>query len=114
MGPGSDERLLTPASCMACHMDGMNRTVDDMDKFMTDNPGKFDAATTARMKQLYAGNKGVHDIIERDREIYAKAMTQVRDAMIVGIDDKSVYFEPIEYMFESAQAIFNYMPTASN
>jgi hypothetical protein len=111
---GSPERLLTPASCMACHMDGMNRTGDDMEHFMNANPNKFDAATTARVKQLYAGNAKVRENVERDREIYTKAMTQIRDVMIVGIDDKSLYFEPIEYLYECAQAIFNYMPTASN
>lgn len=111
---GSPERLLTPASCMACHMDGMNRTVDDMEHYTNANPGKFDAATMARVKQLYAGNAGVRAAVEKDREIYGKAMTQVRDAMIVGIDDKSLYFEPVEYLYECAQAIFNYVPTASN
>lgn len=111
---GSPERLLTPASCMACHMDGMNRTVDDMEHFMNANPGAFDAATVARVKQLYPGNAVVRANVERDKEIYGKAMVQIRDAMIVGIDDKSLYFEPIEYLYEAAQAIFNYVPTASN
>jgi hypothetical protein len=111
---GSPERLLTPASCMACHMDGMNRTNDDMEPYIAANPGKFDAPTLARLKQLYPGNEVVRANIERDKEIYTKAMTQVREAMIVGIDDKSLYFEPIEYLYESAQVIFNYVPTASN
>jgi hypothetical protein len=111
---GSPERLLTPASCMACHMDGMNRTNDDMQPFIKENPSKFDAATLARVNQLYPGVEGVRKNVEADREIYTKAMLQIREAMIVGIDDKSLYYEPIAYLFESAQLIFNYMPTASN
>jgi hypothetical protein len=114
IGPGADLRLLTPASCMSCHMDGMNRTVDDMDTYINANPTKFDAATVARVRQLYFGNDGVKKQIEIDRDHYMKALQQILDNMIVGTTDKTVYFEPIEYLFESAQTIFDYQPSASN
>ena len=113
-GPGSDLRLLTPASCMSCHMDGMNRAVDDMDTYLNANPTKFDAATVARVRQLYFGMDGVRKQVEIDRDHYMKALRQILDPMIVGMTDKTVYFEPIMYLFESAQTIFNYQPSASN
>ena len=114
IGPNSELRLLTPASCMSCHMDGMNRATDDMDTYLQANPTKFDANTVARIRQLYMGNEGVRKIIEEDRAIYSKAMNAITDEMIVGMADKTVYYEPIQYLFESAQIIFNYTPTASN
>jgi hypothetical protein len=114
LGPQSEQRLLTPASCMGCHMDGMNRAVDDMDKFINANPTKFDANTVARVKQLYMGVAGVRKVVEEDRAIYSKAMSAITDHMIVGMTDKTVYYEPIQYLFEIAQIIFNYVPTASN
>lgn len=113
-GPGTEQRLLTPASCMACHMDGMNRTVNDMMKFLDANPTKFDAATVAKVRDLYPTEAKIEEVVEQDKVIYGKAMTQILDQMIVGMVDKTVYFEPIEYLFESAQAIFNYIPSASN
>lgn len=113
-GPGSNLRLLTPASCMSCHMDGMNRTVDDMDTFINANPTKFDAATLAKVRQLYFGMDGVKKQVEIDRDHYMKALQQILDPMIVGMTDKTVYFEPIMYLFESAQTIFNYQPSSSN
>jgi hypothetical protein len=114
LGASAELRLLTPASCMGCHMDGMNRTVDDMDQFLNANPTKFDAKTVARARQLYMGLSGVRKVVEDDRAVYAKAMNTITNQMIVGMTDKTVYYEPIMYMFEIAQTIFNYTPTASN
>jgi len=113
-GPWSELRLITPASCMSCHMDGMNRAVDDMDGYIKANPTKFDAKTVARVKQLYMGLDGVRKVVEDDRAIYSKAMSQIANQMIVGMTDNTIYYEPIQYLFESAQTIFNYVPTASN
>jgi len=113
-GPFSELRLVTPASCMGCHLDGMNRAVDDMDLYINANPTKFDAKTVARVRQLYMGLNGVRKVVEEDRAIYSKAMSAITDKMIVGMADKTVYYEPIMYLFENAQTIFNYVPTASN
>ena len=113
-GAGAEQRLLIPASCMSCHVDGMNRTNDNMRPYIDANPGKFDAATVDEVKALFPGTAWVRDTIEKDREPFAKAMAQIRGGMIVGIADKSVYVEPIMYLFEHAQTIFNYKPTASN
>ena len=114
LGAGGDQRLLTPASCMSCHVDGMNRTSDNMRPYIDANPGKFDAATVEQVKAVYPGTDWARTTIEQDREPYAKAMAQVRGSMIVGIEDKSLYVEPIMFLFENAQILFNYQPTASN
>jgi hypothetical protein len=113
-GAGSSLRLLTPASCMSCHVDGMNRTSDNMRPFVDANPGKFDAATVEQVKALYPGTEWVRTTIEQDRDPFIKAMAQIRGGMIVGIEDKSLYVEPIMYLFENAQLLFDYTPTASN
>jgi hypothetical protein len=114
LGAGSEQRLLTPASCMSCHDDGMNRLNDDMNPYIDANPTKFDAATVAKVRKLYPGTEAMRKQIESDRDIFGKAMTQIREAMIVGMTDKSLYVEPIMFLFLSAQDIFNYQPTASN
>lgn len=112
--PRSALRLLGPASCMSCHVDGMNRLNDDMIPYIEAHPDKFDAATVARVRQLYPGTEEMRRLVEADREIFADARTTIRQEMIVGISDKTLYVEPIYYLFESAQRIFNYTPTASN
>jgi hypothetical protein len=114
IGPGSELRLVTPASCMSCHLDGMNRVVDDMITYVDANPTKFDAATVARVRALYPDTETIRAQIEKDRTIYAKAMDTIRTPMMVGMEDKTIYREPIEYLFLSAQKIFTYTPTASN
>jgi hypothetical protein len=114
LGPESEQRLIIPASCMGCHVDGMNRANDDMIPYTQANPTKFDTATMARVNQLYPGRDAMRSQIEDDRVNYGKSMQAIREAMIVGIDDKSLYFEPIMFLFQSAQDIFSYKPTASN
>jgi hypothetical protein len=99
---------------MGCHVDGTNRAVDDMDGYIAANPTKFDAATVARVKQLYMRLPGVRKQVEDDRAIYQQAMNTITNDMIVGMVDKTVCYEPIMHLFEAAQAIFNYTPTASN
>jgi hypothetical protein len=113
-GPEAEQRLLIPASCMGCHVDGMNRANDDMIPYIQANPTKFDANTLARVNQLYPGRDAMRMQIETDRIAYGKSMQAIREAMIVGMDDKSLYFEPIMFLFQSAQDIFSYKPTASN
>jgi hypothetical protein len=113
-GPGSELRLLTPASCMACHMDGMNRTPQSMEPFIQANPTAWDPATMDRVKVLYPTQEGINVHVEADRMIYGAAMNEILQAMIVGIEDKTVYFEPIEFLFEIAHAIHNYQASASN
>jgi hypothetical protein len=68
----------------------------------------------AKVRKLYPGTEAMRKQIESDRDIFGKAMTQIREAMIVGMTDKSLYVEPIMFLFLSAQDIFNYQPTASN
>jgi len=113
-GPGSDQRLLTPASCMACHFDGLNRTVNDMHAHLEAEPNKFDAATLKKVKELYPTTDELRKVIDDDRAVFGRAMKTIRENMIVGMTDKTVYREPIELLFESAQTLFSYKPTASN
>lgn len=113
-GPGSDQRLLTPASCMSCHFDGLNRTVNDMHAHLAAEPDKFDTATLSKVKALYPTTEEVRTIIEADRAVFGAAMRTIREEMIVGMSDKTIYREPIELLFESAQTLFHYQPTASN
>jgi hypothetical protein len=99
---------------MACHFDGLNRAVNDMHAHLAAEPDKFDAATLKRVKELYPSTEELRRIIDDDRAVFGKAMKTIRDEMIVGMTDKTVYREPIELLFESAQTLFNYKPTASN
>jgi hypothetical protein len=99
---------------MACHFDGLNRTVNDMHAHLEAEPNKFDAATLKKVKELYPTTDELRKVIDDDRAVFGRAMKTIRENMIVGMTDKTVYREPIELLFESAQTLFSYKPTASN
>jgi hypothetical protein len=99
---------------MAFHFDGLNRVVNDMHAHLAETPDMFDAATLKKVKELYPTTDELRDVVDGDRAVFGKAMKTIRETMIVGMTDKTVYREPIELLFESAQTLFNYKPTASN
>jgi len=107
-------RLLNAASCMSCHIEGLNRASDDMTPYVEANPGKFDAATASQIRTLYPGTPVMRAAIEQDRSPFLAAMRQIQDVMIAGTTDKEMYMEPVGFMFELAQALHGYAPTESN
>jgi hypothetical protein len=122
-GEGSDWRLLNGASCMSCHVEGMNRAPDDMRPYIDANPtGQWTeltnadgvVATRAEVERLYPGTEVMGSVIEADRDFFMAAMTKIQNEMIVGTTDKNLYVEPIVYLFESAQQLYGYKNTISN
>lgn len=114
LGEGTSWRLLNGASCMSCHAEGLNRAQDDMRPYLARNRDRFDAPTLARLERLYPGSDVMKAQIEKDRAIFAEAMRAIREAMIVGTPDKSLYVEPVSYLFETAQRLYGYKNTQSN
>ena len=114
LGEGGNWRLLNAASCMSCHVDGLNRGPDGMQRYLDANPGAYDEATTQQVRQLYPGDEVMGPQIEADRELFLQAMDQVSEEMILGTADKSLHIEPIMFLFETAQQIYGYANTESN
>lgn len=122
-GDGSDWRLLNGASCMSCHVEGMNRAPDDMRPYIAANPnGTWTqlanadgvVATEADVERLFPGTETMSGVIENDRNFFMSAMQRIQNEMIVGTSDKNLYVEPIMYLFEAAQQLYGYKNTISN
>jgi hypothetical protein len=123
VGVGLMIGLLNGASCMSCHVEGMNRAPDDMRPYIDANPtGQWTeltnadgvVATRAEVERLYPGTEVMGSVIEADRDFFMAAMTKIQNEMIVGTTDKNLYVEPIVYLFESAQQLYGYKNTISN
>lgn len=113
-GEGADWRLLNGASCMGCHMEGMNYAQDDMNKYIAANPSVYDAALMDQVRQYYPGDSIMGPLIEADRNSFLNAMAEIQTVMIQGTTDKNVRVEPIQYLFQVAQSIYGYPNTISN
>lgn len=111
---GANWRLLNGASCMGCHVEGLNRAQDDMRPYLAKNRDKFDHATMSRLEKLYPGTEVMSPQIENDRQPFAEAMREIREHMIVGTSDKNLYVEPVLFLFETAQKLYGYKNTQSN
>ena len=120
-----DHRLNTASSCIGCHIDGMNRSNNDLRDWLdaggTRLPkGQYgvdgwvnDPATVARVRELYPPSSKMRVTIENDRRIYLSAMAQVKQGMILGVD-KNVYVEPAIWTIEWTRDHYKYPVTRSN
>ena len=128
-GPGrsaavTDQRLGV-ASCAGCHSDGMKRSNNDIRDWLDEGGEKIpkgehgagawinDPATVKRVRELYPPSTEMRAKMEGDRRIYFKAMSQVKDGMILGVD-KNTYVEPIVWTTEWAQKHYQYPVARSN
>jgi hypothetical protein len=128
-GPGrngavTDQRLGV-ASCAGCHIDGMNRSNNDLRDWLDESPQRIpkgqngagewvkDAATVKRVRELYPPSSEFRTKMEGDRRIFLNAMAQVKDGMILGTD-KNTYVEPIVWTTEWAQKHYKYPVARSN
>lgn len=110
------ERLLNGASCIGCHANGLNRMPNDMRDMLDSNSPKLahlDSTTRARVRQLYPTTAVLGEIIEADRDIFAIAMEDIKQGMMLGTD-KTLYEEPIRKLFETAQRMYNYVNLEGN
>ncbi len=128
-GPGrngavTDQRLGV-ASCAGCHIDGMNRSNNDIRDWLDEGGQKIpkgangagewvnDPATVKRVRELYPTSKEMRAQMEGDRSIFLNAMSQVKEGMILGVD-KNTYVEPIVWTTEWAQKHYKYPVARSN
>jgi hypothetical protein len=128
-GPGrngavTDQRLGV-ASCAGCHIDGMNRSNNDIRDWLDEGGQKIpkgangagewvnDPATTKRVRELYPPSSEMRARMEKDRGIFLNAMAQVKDGMMLGVD-KNTYVEPIVWTTEWAQKHYKYPVARSN
>ena len=72
-----------------------------------------DAATVARVRELYPPSDEVRATIENDRRIYLTAMAKIKQDMIRGAD-KNLYVEPAIWTIEWARDFYDYPVTRSN
>ena len=128
-GPGrqdgvTDQRLGV-ASCAGCHIDGMNRSNNDIRDWLDEGGQRIpkgahgagawvnDPATVKRVRELYPPSSVMRAKMESDRRIFLTAMAQIKKGMILG-PDKNTYVEPIVWTTEWAQKHYQYPVLRSN
>jgi hypothetical protein len=120
-----DHRLNTASSCIGCHVDGMNRSNNDLRDWLDEGgnrlpKGKWgvenwvnNPATVSRVRELYPPSSTMRVKIENDRRVFLTAMAQIKQQMILGVD-KNVYVEPAIWTIEWARNHYKYPVTRSN
>jgi hypothetical protein len=114
------------ASCISCHIDGMNRINNDLRDWLDEEDGRRlpkgvfgvdgwvnDAATVQRVRELYPPSAEIRAKLENDRRVYLTAMAQIKEEMILGVD-KNIYVEPVIWTIEWARDFYDYPVTRSN
>jgi hypothetical protein len=121
----ADHRLNAASSCIGCHVDGMNRSNNDLRDWLDEGGNRLpkgeygvdgwvnDAATVKRVRELYPPSSVMRGKIEDDRRIFLNAMAQIKQAMVLGVD-KNVYVEPTIWTIEWARNFYRYPVTRSN
>ena len=124
-GSIKDHRLNTASSCIGCHIDGMNRSNNDLRDWLDEGgrrlpKGEYgvdgwidDPATVARVRELYPPSSEMRVKVENDRRVYLTAMAQIKQEMILGVD-KNIYVEPAIWTIEWARDYYGYPVTRSN
>jgi hypothetical protein len=114
----TDQRLGV-ASCAGCHIDGMNRSNNDIRDWLDESPDRIprgengagewinDPATVKRVRELYPPSSEMRPKMESDRAQFLTAMGQIKEGMILG-NDKNTYVEPIVWTTEWAQKYYRY------
>jgi hypothetical protein len=120
----TDQRLGV-ASCAGCHIDGMNRSNNDLRDWLDEGGARIpkgdngagawinDPATVSRVRELYPPSTEMRATMESDRRIFLSAMAQIKEGMILG-PDKNTYVEPIVWTTEWAQKHYKYPIARSN
>ena len=121
----SDTRLNVGSSCIACHVDGMNRNNNDLRDWLDEGGGSLptgprgtdgwinDAGVVSQFKSLYPPSSVMRPQMEADRTTFLAAGAQIQQAMAAG-NDKNVYGEPIIWTVEWTQNHYMYAQTRSN
>jgi hypothetical protein len=121
----TDQRLNNASSCIGCHIDGMNRSNNDIRDWLDEGGGRIpkgengagewvnDPAVTAHVRELYPPSSEMRVKMESDRRQYLGAMAQVKQGMALGVD-KNTYVEPTIWTIEWAQHFYKYPETRSN
>ena len=120
-----DHRLNTGSSCIGCHIDGMNRSNNNLRDWLDEGGSRLpkgkngvdgwvnDAATVAKVRELYPASSKMRVTIENDRRLFLGAMAQIQQGMALGVD-KNVYVEPAIWTIEWARDFYKYPVTRSN
>jgi hypothetical protein len=112
-----DLRLTVGASCMGCHIDGMNRASNDLrdrlDANLLTNAWVNDADSVNLVRTIYPASSTLHPQLEQDRRPFFDAMAKIRAGMLLG-PNKNLYTEPLVWAFEWAQKHYGYADTVSN
>jgi hypothetical protein len=120
----TDQRLGV-ASCAGCHIDGMNRSNNDLRDWLDEGGQRIpkgengagawvnDPETVARVRELYPPSSEMRPKMESDRRQFLGAMAEIKAGMMLGVD-KNTYVEPIVWTTEWAQRYYKYPVARSN
>lgn len=123
--PSSRPLLITGSSCIGCHADGMNRFGNDLRDWLDNSPARLpkgrygvtpwidDPEVNSRVRELYPPNLTWKQTVERDRKGFLKAMGEIKDGMILGVD-KNLYVEPVIWTVEYVQREKYHYPSTQN
>jgi hypothetical protein len=126
LGGFNDPRLNVGSSCIACHIDGLNRVNNDLRDWLDESSPNLpkgpygvdawinDTQTVHRVKDLYPPSNVVRSYVEQGRQTFLGAMARIKQDMILG-PDKNVYVEPVIWTVEYVQRVkYRYPQTTSN
>jgi hypothetical protein len=125
-GGFNDPRLNVGSSCIACHVDGLNRVNNDLRDWLDEASPKLPKGpygvdgwvnheeTVNRVKELYPPSSVIRGYVEEGRQTFLGAMAQIKQAMLLG-PDKNVHVEPVIWTVEYVQRQkYRYPQTTSN
>ena len=126
IGGFNDPRLNVGSSCIACHIDGLNRMNNDLRDWLDEAPSRLprgpygvdawvnDRKTVDRVKELYPPSSVFRPYVEEGRQTFLQAMASIKQDMMLG-PDKNVYVEPVIWAVEYVQRKkYKYPQTTSN
>jgi hypothetical protein len=126
LGGFNDPRLNVGSSCIACHIDGLNRMNNDLRDWLDEESPKLpkgpygvdgwinNSETVRRVRELYPPSSVTRGYVEQGRQTFLGAMAKIKQGMILG-PDKNVYVEPVIWTVEYVQRVkYRYPQTTSN
>lgn len=120
-----DVRLNNGSSCIGCHVDGMNRSNNDLRDWLDEDRDRLprgdhgvdkwinDSSYVSRVKDLFPPSSTMRERMENDRRTFLDAMGEIKKGMIIG-PDKNIYLEPTIWMIEWAREHYDFPVTRSS
>ena len=116
---GDPARLNTGASCLGCHVDGMNRFNNNLRDYleagslpmgapMGADKWVNDQNVIAQVRALYPTTADLRPVVENDRKRFAIAMATFRAGMMLGPDKNLYGLEPTYWLNNWSKKFYKY------